>query len=65
MFESREALSLGEGTTLPMWATLLPLEFGLNRAVINQKKKFTLFVQLVPNVEKDQEMHLMKLITLT
>ena len=39
MFESREALSLGEGTTLPMWATFLPLEFRVNRAVINQKEK--------------------------
>ena len=39
MFESREALSLGEGATLPNWATLLPLKSGLNRAVIYQKKK--------------------------
>ena len=28
---------LGEGTTLPIWATLLPLEFGLNQTVINKK----------------------------
>ena len=32
-------LSFGEDTTLPMWATHSLLEFGLNRAVINQKKK--------------------------
>ena len=37
-YESREALSMGEGTTLPMYATLLPLEFELNWAVITKKK---------------------------
>ena len=37
MFESREALLLEEMTTFPMWATLLPLESGFNRAVITKK----------------------------
>ena len=39
MFESQEALSLGDETTLPICATLLPLESGLNQTVINKKRK--------------------------
>ena len=52
MFEFWEALSLGEGTILPMWATLQPLESGLNGAMINQKNNGWLADQHAKTVTK-------------